>query len=156
MANDTEQRWNGQAFTVSHADGSGSGGSGFEGGLRAFFEYRDLGINTATEGAYTAHVIRAVPGRHAEAQWHTHTLDFQMVYILKGWVIFEYEGQGEVTLRPGSAVLQPPGIRHREVAHSDDLELIEITSPASFKTEPADPPEKQAGDTGRNARTDPQ
>ena len=25
-------------------------------------------------------------------------------------------------------------VRHREVAHSDDLELVEITSPAEFAT----------------------
>ena len=41
--------WKGQAFSVSHADGSGSTDSHFEGGLRAF-EYRDLGIAAATGG----------------------------------------------------------------------------------------------------------
>ena len=127
------QTWNGQAFTVSHADGTGLAEGGFSGGLRAFFEYRDLGIKAATDGKYVAHVIRAVPGRHAEPQWHTHDLDFQMIYILKGWVIFEYEGQGEVTFRAGSAALQPPGIRHREIRHSDDLELIEIWRRLSFQ-----------------------
>jgi len=137
--------WKGQAFTVSHADGSGLAAGGFTGGLRAFFEYRDLGIKAATQGKYAAHVIRAVPGRHAEPNWHVHDLDFQMIYILKGWVTFEYEGQGEVTFRPGSAALQPPGIRHREIRHSDDLELIEITSPAEFETELVDPPEDAAG-----------
>ena len=50
--------WKGQAFSVSHADGSGSTDSHFEGGLRAFFEYRDLGIAAATGGSYVAHVIR--------------------------------------------------------------------------------------------------
>jgi mannose-6-phosphate isomerase-like protein (cupin superfamily) len=49
-------------------------------------------------------------------------------------VIFEYEGQGEQVLRAGSCVLQPPGIRHREVRHSEDLELLEITAPAQFET----------------------
>jgi len=132
--------WKGQAFNVSHADGTGTSKGGFEGGLRAFFEYRDLGIKDATKGKFVAHVIRAIPGRHAESQWHTHDLDFQMVYILKGWVVFEYEGQGEITLREGSSVLQPPGIKHREVTHSDDLELIEICSPASFETELTDAP----------------
>ena len=135
------QTWNGQAFTVSHADGTGLAEGGFSGGLRAFFEYRDLGIKAATDGKYVAHVIRAVPGRHAEPQWHTHDLDFQMIYILKGWVILEYEGQGEVTFRAGSAALQPPGIRHREIRHSDDLELIEICAPAEFSTTLVDPPE---------------
>ena len=131
----SSQLWNGQAFCVSHADGSGIFKSNFTGGLRAFFEYRNLGVDDATQGKYSANVIRAVPGRHAEPAWHIHHLDFQMIYILQGWVAFEYEGQGEVTFRPGSAALQPPGIRHREIRHSDDLELIEITSPADFKTE---------------------
>ena len=130
------QMWKGQAFTISHADDGK-----FEGrGLRAFFEYRELGIAGATQGKFGAHVIRAVPGRHSEAAWHTHDLDFQMVYVTEGWVVFEYEGQGEVILRKGSCVLQPPGIRHREVTHSDDLELIEIISPAEFETQNAEPP----------------
>ena len=136
----SSQLWNGQAFCVSHADGSGTFKSNFTGGLRAFFEYRNLGVDDATQGKYSANVIRAVPGRHAEPAWHIHQLDFQMIYILQGWVTFEYEGQGEVTFRPGSAALQPPGIRHREIRHSDDLELIEITSPAEFKTESVDKP----------------
>ena len=72
----------------------------------------------------------------------TKQLNFlQMVYILQGWVVFEYEGQGEVTLRKGTSVLQPPGIRHREISHSDDLELIEICSPAEFETELVDAPD---------------
>ena len=136
----SSQLWSGQAFCVSHADGSGTFKSNFTGGLRAFFEYRNLGVDDATQGKYSANVIRAVPGRHAEPTWHIHHLDFQMIYILQGWVTFEYEGQGEVTFRPGSAALQPPGIRHREIRHSDDLELIEITSPAEFKTESVDKP----------------
>jgi hypothetical protein len=31
-------------------------------------------------------------------------------------------------------VHQPPSIRHREIAHSDDLELLEIVMPADFET----------------------
>lgn len=125
-----------QAFTISHADGSAFQGEG----LRAFFEYRKLGIADATNGKFDAHVIRAVPGRESEAKWHTHELDFQMVYVTRGWVVFEYEGQGEHILRAGSCVLQPPGIRHREVRHSDDMELLEIVSPADFSTNEAQAP----------------
>jgi quercetin dioxygenase-like cupin family protein len=135
------EMWKGRAFSVAHAD-EGK----FEGeGLRAFFEYRQLGIAEATKGKYGAHVIRAVPGRHAAGGWHTHDLDFQMVYVIRGWVVFEYEGPQNTTrehiLRAGSCVLQPAGIRHREVRHSDDLELIEITSPAEFATHKAEAPE---------------
>ena len=124
------QLWKNQAFTIAHADDGKFAGQG----LRAFFEYRDLGIRDATKGKFGAHVIRAVPGMESPATWHSHDLDFQMVYVTRGWVVFEYEGQGEHILRAGSSVLQPPGIVHREVRHSDDMELIEITSPAAFDT----------------------
>ncbi len=123
-------------FTISHADGSA-----FEGaGLRPFFEYRHLGVPEATVGKFGAHVIRAVPGMESPGTWHTHDLEFQMVYVTKGWVVFEYENEGEHLLRAGSCVLQPSGIRHREVRHSDDMELIEIVSPADFSTQEASAP----------------
>ncbi len=128
--------WKNQAFTVSHADDSAFAGAG----LRAFFEYRDLGINDATKGKFGAQVIRAVPGMESPGTWHSHDLDFQLVYVLQGWVAFEYEGQGEQLLRAGSCVLQPPGIRHREIRHSDDMELIEITAPGQFATRDEDAP----------------
>ncbi len=117
-------------FSVRHA-----GDDTFESdGLRAFFEYRDLGIKAATGGRFGAHAIRAKPGTGVKPEWHNHQLEFQMVYVTRGWISFEYEGVGEVTLKAGSCAHQPPGIRHRELAHSDDLELIEITLPADFGT----------------------
>ena len=125
-----------QSFTIQHADSGTFKGAG----LRPFFEYRDLGIKDATKGTHGAHVIRAVPGEKSPGDWHSHDLDFQMVYVTKGWVVFEYEGEGEHILRAGSCVLQPPGIKHREVRHSDDMELIEIISPAEFPTQEEDAP----------------
>jgi mannose-6-phosphate isomerase-like protein (cupin superfamily) len=55
-----------------------------------------------------------------------------MIYVPCGWVRFEYEDAGEVDLRPGDGVYRLPGAHHRKVTHSDDLELLEITSPADF------------------------
>jgi mannose-6-phosphate isomerase-like protein (cupin superfamily) len=105
-------------------------------GLRSFFEYRDLGIDDATGGLFNAHVIRVKkpvkPFLHTGP--HTHEVDFQMIYILKGWVRFTYEDEGEFTFGPGDCCLQPPGIVHDELECSEDLELIEITSPARFET----------------------
>lgn len=118
-----------ETVTVRH-----STDDAFAGGLRGFFEYRDLGIGGATGGKLNAHVIRARDHHAALPEWHHHDLDFQMVYVLKGWVRFEYEGTGEVLLEAGSSVYQPPRIRHREIAHSADLEMLEITSPAEFPT----------------------
>ena len=116
-------------------------------GLRDFFQYRDLGIAEATGGKFRAHVIRVrdggdVSGLHSTGM-HTHALDFQMFYVLKGCVRFVYHvedtGTGETEVReckfgPGDCCLQPPGILHNELECSDDLELIEITSPAAYTT----------------------
>ena len=103
-------------------------------GLRPFFEYRPLGLKELTGGKVGAHVIRARPGQHADAPHHTHTLAFQFIYVLKGWAIFDYEGYGEHKLVAGSTVYQPPGIRHKEIDHSEDFEVLEITMPADFET----------------------
>lgn len=122
-----------QGFVATHAKDAH-----FERGLRAFFEYRDLGIKDATQGRAVAHVIRAATAKNGTAfasQPHLHRTEFQLVYVLKGWIEFEYEGQGCVRLEAGSCVHQPPGIRHRELGHSDDVEMLEIVLPANFATE---------------------
>jgi len=109
-------------------------GAEYDAGLRAFFAYRDLGVRAGTGGAFGAHVIRAVPGEGAKPRWHVHELAFQIAFVLRGEVTFEYEDIGEVVLRAGDCVMQPPGVRHREIVHSDDLEILEVTSPAEFAT----------------------
>ena len=103
-------------------------------GLRTYFEYRDLGIRRATRGKVVAHVIRARPGKAPHGKWHRHDCKVQFVYVLKGWAIFEYEGVGSVTMKPGTCFYQPPNIRHREIRHSQNLEMIEIVAPAKFRT----------------------
>jgi len=108
-------------------------------GLRTFMEYRDLGISDATGGQFRAHVIRIKkdgPGAHDlhTTGLHQHLCDFQMFYVLKGWIRFVYEGQGEHTFREGDCVLQPAAIVHNELECSDDVEVLEIYSPAVHET----------------------
>jgi len=114
---------------VSHASDAD-----WDSGLREFFAYRDLGVAAATGGRVGANVIRARGASEGPGERHHHALDFQFVYVLRGWVEFEYEGVGRVRLEPGSSVVQPPGIRHIELAHSADLEMLELTLPAEFAT----------------------
>jgi mannose-6-phosphate isomerase-like protein (cupin superfamily) len=117
-------------FSVSHLKGARFARRG----LRSYFEYRDLGIRRATRGNVVAHVIRARPGKAPHGEWHAHDCKVQFVYVLKGWVLFEYEGVGRVMMKAGSCFYQPPSIRHREIRHSKDVEMLEIVSPAEFKT----------------------
>jgi hypothetical protein len=65
---------------------------------------------------------------------HYHDVEFQMVYVLKGWVKTYMEGQGETLMKEGSAWTQPPRIKHLIMDYSDDVELLEVILPAEFKT----------------------
>jgi mannose-6-phosphate isomerase-like protein (cupin superfamily) len=124
-----------QKFSVSYAKDAV-----YKTGLRDFMEYRDLGIEDATNGQVRAHVIRIKKESAGNHDLHTtglhrHLCDFQMFYVLKGWVKFIYQDQGEPkTFGAGDCVLQPAGIVHNELDCSDDLELIEIYSPAVHET----------------------
>jgi len=121
-----------QAFVVSHLHEDD-----FEAnGLRSYAKYRDLGVAAATSGLARAHVIRFVPPFRADvvAIPHYHDVEFQLVYVLKGWLRGEFEGQGTITMRQGSCWIQPPRIKHTVVDYSDDCEVLEIVMPADFET----------------------
>ncbi len=118
-------------FTVSHHREED-----FDAGLRPYSAYRDLGMAAATDGMVQAHVIRMTkPFTPGEVDIpHYHDVDFQMVYVLKGWFQSEFEGQGVHTFRAGSVWIQPPKIKHTVRGYSDDCELLEIVLPADFET----------------------
>jgi hypothetical protein len=105
-------------------------------GLRTYAKYRDLGIADASHGLAHAQVIRLIgPCNPAEvSKLHYHDVEFQMVYVLKGWVKTYMEGQGETLMKEGSAWTQPPRIKHLIMDYSDDVELLEVILPAEFKT----------------------
>jgi mannose-6-phosphate isomerase-like protein (cupin superfamily) len=105
-------------------------------GLRTYAKYRDLGIAAASHGLAQAHVIRLQgPCDPQEvSKLHFHAVDFQMVYVLKGWVKTYMDGQGETLMKEGSAWTQPPKIKHMILDYSDDVELLEVILPAEFKT----------------------
>ena len=105
-------------------------------GLRTYAKYRDLGIAAASQGLAQAHVIRLQGPCNPEevSKLHFHDVEFQMVYVLKGWVKTYMEGEGETMMREGSAWTQPPRIRHMILDYSDDVELLEVILPAEFKT----------------------
>ncbi len=120
-----------QTYAVSHLDPRD-----FAAGLRSYARYRDLGISQATAGAAVAHVIKFVPPCTDEVrQWHTHDVEFQMIYVLRGWITTEMEGRKPEKMLVGSAWIQPPKIKHRVIDYSEDCEVLEIVMPADFRTE---------------------
>lgn len=103
-------------------------------GLRSYFSYRDLGINKATDGKVLAQVIRAEQQCDGPMGYHSHKLDFQMVYMLKGWAKVYLEDIGEIRVEAGDIWYQAPEVKHELLEYSDDWEVIEITLPADFAT----------------------
>jgi quercetin dioxygenase-like cupin family protein len=120
-----------QTFSVSHHREED-----FAEGLRSYAKYRDLGMSRSTEGMVQAHVIRFVPPCRPEevSKRHFHDVEFQMVYVLKGWIKTELEGQGAITMEAGSCWIQPPRIEHVVLDYSDDCEVLEVIIPAEFET----------------------
>ena len=121
-----------QRFTVSHYRDEDFRTNG----LRSYAKYRDLGLSRATHGMVQAHVIRLLPPfrREEVSKRHYHEVEFQMVYVLKGWIETELEGHGAIVMKEGSCWIQPDRIEHAVLGYSDDCEVLEIVLPADFKT----------------------
>jgi len=102
--------------------------------IRPQFEYRHFGVEEATGRQYGSHVIRVAKGAKPPVRHHVHPdCEFLLVYVLKGWVNFWYEGEGEVRLNVGDVHLLPAGIKHAVTGWSKDLEMLETTNPADYR-----------------------
>lgn len=120
----------GYQFVVSR-----SKGSEYEtDGLREEFAYRDLGLADATHGDFHAHIIKAKHLNGGHNGLHRHLVGLQFAMVLKGWVSFFYADQGEIRYEQGDAVTIPGNTLHELREYSEDLELLELTSPAVYKT----------------------
>jgi quercetin dioxygenase-like cupin family protein len=106
-------------------------------GLRAFLEYRDLGLSEATGGRFGATIGRAIqkfePGGGAKR--HTHDTTFHLIFVMRGWLRTEFEGLGELVLRQGDCIAYQGEIPQEHVEYSDDFEVMQIASPADYRTE---------------------
>jgi hypothetical protein len=120
-----------QRFTVSHLNETDYK----QAGLRSYALYRDLGVAAASGRLCQAHVIRLLsPCTDEVRKPHRHATELQLIYVLRGWVKNEFEGEGVHMMSVGSCWLQPPGIKHTVLDYSADAELLEIIVPADFKT----------------------
>ena len=109
-------------------------------GRRRFFKYRDLGVTAASNGEMRAQVMTAIEGMTEPTGWHYHECDGQFVYAMKGWVDLEFETGETIHLAAGESLFIPGGMRHNEIATSEDLEIREVSMPADMGTVPCDTP----------------
>lgn len=101
---------------------------------RAGMLYRDL-IPSRLGGRFIASHIRIPLGGPVPDYVHYHRVRMQLIYVRRGWVKVVYEDQGEpFVMEEGDLVLQVPTIRHRVLASSPGLEVIELGSPAVHET----------------------
>ncbi|NUZ08005.1 cupin domain-containing protein [Piscinibacter koreensis] len=111
-------------------------------GARPFFAYADSGLAASTDGRFGATFVRTVravrPGDGTG--WHFHEAELQLIYIIHGSAVLDYEGIGRQTLKAGDLVFQPKGVRHDVVEVSADYQHLEIDMPAAFGTHPVDAP----------------
>jgi mannose-6-phosphate isomerase-like protein (cupin superfamily) len=127
---DPVTRWPVQPFMVQHLKDAA-----FKAGLRSYASYRDLGIQEATQGTAVAHIIRLKGPCDPKVVSirHKHLVQFQFLYMLKGWLEGEYDGR-RVRMEEGSCWIQPPGIPHTVLDYSDGCEMLELILPGTFET----------------------
>jgi quercetin dioxygenase-like cupin family protein len=113
-----------------------------DGGLRSFFVYRDTGVSAATNGKVQVQLVRAAC-KSSEAKggtgFHFHTANIHVVYMVRGWAKFDYDGV-DTLVEAGDCVHQRPGIIHSLYDWSDDMEFMESIMPADFATTEITPP----------------
>jgi quercetin dioxygenase-like cupin family protein len=87
---------------------------------------RDLGIAAATGGVASARVLRplATPPRRHDAELY-------FLFVLEGAAVLQSDRRSHRLTR-GCAVVVPAGVEHALVEPSDDLELLEVVSPAAW------------------------
>jgi cupin domain len=108
-------------------------------GLRGFLDYRDLGTAAVTKGRFGATVARAyaAQGDGEAAPRHTHAVGFHLIYVLKGWLKTEFEGIGQVVLTAGDCISYEGEIPQTHLSYSPDYEVLQVTMPADYPTNPA-------------------
>ncbi|VVD62217.1 cupin [Pandoraea eparura] len=109
-------------------------------GRRTFFKYRDLGVTDATNGRMRAQLTIAT-GEMQQTGWHYHLCESQFIYTLRGWVDLVFEDGRQIRVSAGESLHIPGGLKHNELAISEDFELLEVSVPAKMGTVACEPPE---------------
>ena len=124
-----DREWQGQRFVFNQAAGADWQPARLPG-----FISRDTTIAANTQNVAGVHVLRRGQG---DPQWTTHDADIHFTFVMEGAMTLEGEGKEPYRLEPGDAFVIPPGMATRYADPSGDLELLEVTLPGAFRTDPA-------------------
>ena len=79
-------------------------------------------------GSKQFEMVLGMPKRGGGGEPHFHETAEQIIFVLKGHGETEIEG-ARLPISPGTMVFHPAGQVHRELAQSDDFEVLVIYSP---------------------------
>ena len=96
------------------------------------FEGRETGINAATCGVASVHVVR--PAGAVDGQVTSHASDILFTFVLSGSVTLHADGQGVHAIGEGDAFVVPPHLKTALSGASADLRLLEVSLPGTFET----------------------
>lgn len=96
------------------------------------FNACDTGIAAATAGMANARVARRVDG--AAGGETSHDADILFTFVLEGGMTLSAPECGPRHLRAGDAFVVPPGLRTSCEGCTEDLELLEVSLPGTFRT----------------------
>jgi quercetin dioxygenase-like cupin family protein len=92
--------------------------------------YRDFELGELTGGRILARSLTARSDGLSQGDWDVANAQFQFVYVAGGWLDADLQDGGTVRLEKGSVAIQVADVGRRAMAHSDDLVLIEVVTPA--------------------------
>lgn len=95
------------------------------------FISRDTTIAHNTKDVAGVHVVKRGSGT---PDWRAHDSDIHFTFVMEGSMVLEGEGRDPHRLEAGDAFVIPPHMLTRYSEASEDLELMEISLPGSFKT----------------------
>lgn len=96
------------------------------------FEMRDTGIGVATNDLVSVVVVR--PSGKPAAIQTSHDTDLLFNFVLQGSMALDCHGEKHWDLVAGDSYTIPAKLNYTLAELSADLEILEITSPANFKT----------------------
>jgi quercetin dioxygenase-like cupin family protein len=96
------------------------------------FEYRDIGIDAATEGLAGVKIIRS--NGDIQLQACQHSAEFVFIFVLTGQLSFHIDGQIIEILTDGDAFVLPENLSYTFTDWSNDLRLLEVSLPGTFST----------------------